>query len=105
MTTANFELAKSRQEVISLLHQHKFEWRRLYGIQDMALFGSLARNEANPSSDVDLCVILDPPNPFALVHFREAVEELVGRRVDVVTRWPGMNPILQKEIERDAVSI
>jgi hypothetical protein len=33
------------------------------------------------------------------------VQELVGLRVDVVTRWPGMNPALQREIERDAVSI
>jgi hypothetical protein len=35
----------------------------------------------------------------------EPVQELVGLRVDVVTRWPGMNPALQREIERDAVSI
>lgn len=54
---------------------------------------------------VDLCVTLDPPNPFALVHFRETVQNLLGLRVDVVTRWPGMNPALQREIERDAVSI
>ena len=50
-------------------------------------------------------VSLDPPNPFALVHFRAAVQELVGLRVDVVTRWPGMNQALQREIERDAISI
>jgi uncharacterized protein len=95
----------TRQQLISLLSQHKQEWQRLYGIQDITLFGSLARDEGNASSDVDLCVILDPPNPFALVHFRDAVQELVGRRVDVVTRWPGMNPALQREIERDAVLI
>lgn len=35
----------------SLLRQHKKEWRRLYGIQDIALFGSLARDEATASSD------------------------------------------------------
>ena len=74
-------------------------------IWTFVLFGSLARDQANPGSDLDLCVTLEPPNPFALVHFRNAVQELVGLRVDVVTRWPGMNPALQREIERDAVSI
>jgi predicted nucleotidyltransferase len=103
----------TRQELINLLSQHKHEWQRLYGIQDITLYsfgeacgyGSLARDQGNASSDLDLCVILEPPNPFALVHFREAVQELVGLRVDVVTRWPGMNPALQREIERDAVLI
>lgn len=103
--TATAPSTLTRQQLINLLSQHKQEWQRLYGIQDITLFGSLARDEASACSDVDLCVILDPPNPFALVHFREAVQELVGLRVDVVTRWPGMNPALQREIERDAVSI
>ena len=98
-------LFRSRQQLILLLSQHKQEWCRLYGIQDIALFGSRAREEAASGSDLDLCVTLDPPNPFALVHFREAVQELVGLRVDVVTRWPGMNQALQREIERDAISI
>lgn len=103
--TATAPVPPTRQQLIRLLRQHKQEWRRLYGIQDIALFGSLARDEATASSDVDLCVTLDPPNPFALVHFRETVQNLLGLRVDVVTRWPGMNPALQREIERDAVSI
>jgi len=98
-------LELTRQQLINLLNQHKQEWRHLYGIQAITLFGSMARDEATASSDIDLCVILEPPNPLALVHFRDAVQKLVGRRVDVVTRWPGMNPALQREIDRDAVSI
>ena len=103
--TATAPVPQTRQQLTSLLSQHKQEWKRLYGIQDITLFGSRARDQGNASSDLDLCVTLEPPNPFALVHFREAVQELVGLRVDVVTRWPGMNPALQREIERDAISI
>ena len=98
-------LELTRQQLFNLLSQHKQEWRSLYGIQAITLFGSLARDEATTSSDIDLCVILEPPNPLALVHFRDAVQNLVGRRVDVVTHWPGMNPALQREIKRDAVPI
>lgn len=95
----------SRDQVIALLSQHLPEWRRRYGVQEMSLFGSLARNEATPQSDVDLCVSLDPPNPLSLVHFQQAVEHQLALRVDVFTRWPGMNPALKEQIERDAVSI
>ena len=105
MTPIDAGLSRNQQQVIDLLSQHKLEWRRLYGIQELSLFGSLARNEAIPGSDVDLCVILEPPNPFSLVHFQEAVQQLLGVRVDVVTRWPGMNPALKQEIERDAIQI
>lgn len=105
MNPDDSRLTRNQQRVIDLLSQHKLEWRRLYGIQELTLFGSLARNEANPGSDVDLCVILEPPNPFSLVHFQQAVQQLLGVRVDVVTRWPGMNPALKQEIERDAIQI
>jgi predicted nucleotidyltransferase len=40
-----------------------------------------------------------------LVHFQEAVQQLLGVRVDVVTRWPGMNPALKQEIVREAIQI
>lgn len=105
MTPVDQGLARSRQQVIELLSQHMPEWRRLYGIQELALFGSLARSEAIPGSDVDLCVSLDPPNPLSLVHFQQAVQQQLGVRVDVVTRWPGMNPALKQEIERDEIQI
>ena len=105
MIAIDIGLSRNQQQVIDLLSQHKLEWRRLYCIQELALFGSLARNEANPGSDVDLCVILEPHNPFSLVHFQQAVQKLLGVRVDVVSRWPGMNPALKQEIERDEISI
>jgi len=105
MTPIDPGLARNQKQDIDLLSKHKQEWRRLYGIQELARFGSPTRNEANPGSDVDLCVILEPPNPFSLVHFQQAVQQLLGVRVDVVTRWPGVNPALQQEIERDAISI
>ncbi len=95
----------SRDQVVALLSAHLPEWRRRYGIQEISLFGSLARNEARVGSDVDLCISLDPPNPLSLVHFQQDVEQQLGMHVDVVTRWPGMNPALKKEIERDAISI
>ena len=65
----------NRQDVLNLLQERKGLWRQRYGITRLGLFGSLARGEARPDSDVDLCVSLDPPNPFCLVHFKQEVEQ------------------------------
>jgi predicted nucleotidyltransferase len=70
MSPIDPELARNQRQVIDLLSQHKLEWRSLYGIQELSLFGSLARNEAIPGSDVDLCVNLEHPNPSLWFTFR-----------------------------------
>jgi predicted nucleotidyltransferase len=67
--TATTPIPPTRQELIRLLRKHKQEWRSLYGIQDITLFASQARDEATASSDVDLCVIFDPPSPLPLCTF------------------------------------
>jgi hypothetical protein len=58
----------------------------LYGVQDIRVFGSVARGEAGPDSDIDLLVDYIPGHGgFAFVEFCDAVEKLLGRRVDVIT--------------------
>lgn len=56
-------------------------------IRELSLFGSVARGEARPDSDVDLLVEFDPDNEWSLFDFarlhREA-EALFGRKVDVI---------------------
>jgi predicted nucleotidyltransferase len=57
-----------------------------YGVRDIRVFGSVARGEAGPDSDLDLLVDYTPGHGgFAFVEFCDAVEKLLGRRVDVVT--------------------
>jgi len=72
MNPADPDHGLSRDQVIALLSSHLPEWRRRYGIQTLALFASLARLEASPGSDVDLCISLDPANPLSLVHVPES---------------------------------
>jgi len=91
----------NRQDVLNLLQERKGLWRQRYGITHLGLFGSLARGEAGPDSDVDLCVSLDPPNPFCLGHFKQEVEQALQVPVDVISLWDRMNPALR----RRAVSV
>ena len=95
----------NRQDMLNLLLERKGQWRQRYGITRLGLFGSLARDEEGPDSDVDLCVNLDPPNPFCLVHFRQEVEQALQVPVYVISLWDRMNPALRCRIHQEGVFV
>lgn len=76
-----------------------------YGILSMRLFGSMARDEENERSDVDVFVDTDTPNPFLLMQAKDYLETAVGRSVDVVRNHRNLNPRLRSRIERDGVLV
>jgi predicted nucleotidyltransferase len=62
---------------------------RRYGVRELALFGSAARGESRPESDLDMMVEFAPGERVGLIRFEslaEELESLTGRRVDLVTR-------------------
>ena len=66
------------------------------------LFGSFARGEETPDSDVDILVVLDHSQPVGLKFFGmyEDLKELLNRNVDLVTE-PSLSPSARKSVERD----
>ncbi|MEB3332020.1 MAG: nucleotidyltransferase family protein [Synechococcaceae cyanobacterium] len=89
--------------MLPLLRAHQGEWRQRYQLQRIGLFGSLARNEATASSDVDVWVELDPLTPFATVHLKQELEALLQRPVDLVRLRKRMNPALRQAILQEGV--
>ena len=78
---------------------------RKYGVKKMSLFGSAARNELRPESDVDLLVEFKPkqgPSLWGQVRMQEALSPLFGGR-QVNIAGPGIldNPYRRATIERD----
>jgi predicted nucleotidyltransferase len=66
--------------------RHLLDAAHARGVRRVRVFGSLARGEAAPASDVDLLVDLEPDRTLLdLVGFRREVEELLGLPVDVAT--------------------
>jgi predicted nucleotidyltransferase len=77
---------------------------RRYGVKELSLFGSGARGELRPDSDVDIMVEFDPGAHIGLIGFEslaEELESLAGRRVDLVTRR-GLKPWVRPAVLRDA---
>jgi predicted nucleotidyltransferase len=97
--------ALSGDEVRRLLTAHGSEFRARFGLERLRVFGSMARHDDTPASDVDLIAAfrgeVDVDRYFGLIH---AVEDLVGRRVDLVTET-ALRPELRARVERDAIDV
>ena len=90
------------EQVATILREHQAELHR-WDIASLAVFGSVARGEAGPDSDVDLLV--DFGRPVGLFHFvrlQRRLEEILGRRVDLVTR-DALRPTMRAQVLTEAV--
>jgi uncharacterized protein len=74
-----------------------------YRIAELAVFGSRARGDATPASDVDLLYVLRPDARlgFAIDDLEDDLSDLFGRRVDLVAR-KAVHPLLRPEVEAQA---
>jgi uncharacterized protein len=97
--------ADRRDEVLAILRAFKGERADEFGILELGLFGSMARNAAGADSDVDVCIRMRTPDGFAMVHIRDELEARLGRRVDVVRVRERMNPLLMARIEQDGIFV
>lgn len=74
-----------------------------HGFARLAVFGSVARGEAGPSSDIDLLVEAPPgTSTFGLVRFQQLIERVLDRHVDLV-EYGGLKVGLDDDIRREAV--
>lgn len=95
----------SKQQALTALQQFKKEVGSEYGIVSLGIFGSLARNQANEGSDIDVIVETKKVDAFQIIHIKEELEELLNTHVDIVRKRERMNPFLKKRIERDVVYV
>ena len=96
-----------RDRVLALLRGQEPELRAL-GVKRLRLFGSIARGEAGPQSDVDLLAELDHSFKFSLIDhvgLEYDLADLLGRRVDLSTAPWKMRPRMRERVERDAIEI
>jgi predicted nucleotidyltransferase len=91
-----------RERVLDVLRRNR-EDLRSYGATSISVFGSVARGEAGPGSDVDLLVEVDDRMTlFRLSHLKDRLEDLLGKPVDLVT--PGaLRPQFRDTILAEAI--
>ena len=96
----------SRDEILDALRNSREDLRRDFGVESIALFGSVARGDADASSDIDILVeVPGPISLFGLVALQLRLQELLNApKVDVVLR-DSIFPPLRERILAEALRV
>lgn len=95
----------NRDEVLNLLRTHKPTLAERFGVAELAIFGSFARDEAGEDSDLDVLARFEGPTTSKRYFGAQFyIEDLLGREVDLVTRKE-LRKELRPYVERDIIHV
>jgi predicted nucleotidyltransferase len=93
-----------RDDILTKLTAHRAHLQAL-GVRSLRLFGSVARDEAVPGSDVDLLVDFEqPPTYSGFMDLRIYLEDLLEAPVDLITER-GLRERVRPFVEKDAIRV
>lgn len=94
-----------RSTALRLLRKQRQELVDRYHIASLSLFGSVARNEARPDSDVDLLVEFDQPvGLFQFIELQQRLETVLGCKVDLGTPR-SLKPRIKEHVLQEAIRV
>lgn len=88
-----------------MLSQYKPTAISKYGLSRIGIFGSVARGEQTPDSDVDVCYEGQVPSLLTLDYIQCDLEKLFGCRVDLVRVRENMNSLLRQRIQKEGIYV
>lgn len=95
---------RTQQEYINILKSHADELKNKFGISYMRLFGSVARDNHNEDSDVDVFVVM-PANAYNLCAAADYLEDILGTNVDLIRKHDNMRPFFLNQIMKYGIDI
>lgn len=90
-----------QEGILKQLNQRAEELKQNFSVRSIGLFGSLARNEADRESDVDILVDFVEPTFDNYMDLKFYLERLFGRPVDLVTAdtvKPRLKPVIERQV-------
>ena len=95
----------TKDVVLTLLRAHKAALSQRFGVTQLALYGSFARDQAAADSDVDILVRFStPPNWRQYFDAQSYLEDLLGRPVDMATH-KDLRAEIRPFVEREAIRV
>ena len=94
---------KTREEYLNDIKQFKKEFANKFGILSIGIFGSVARNEHQSESDLDVFVELQEPDFFIMSDIKERLEQICNCKIDLLRLRKKLRPLLLKRIEQDGI--
>jgi len=93
-------------EALRILAEHRQELHEKHHVKEIWIFGSFARGDQTPVSDIDIMVSFDEPVGWEIVDLQRYLEELLGVKVDLVARRVVQaKPFLWQAVEKELISV
>jgi hypothetical protein len=94
-----------KQQALAVLHTHRAEIVQRFGVRHLALFGSTARGDARPDSDVDVLVDFSEGATLrGYMGLKFYLEAVLNQAVDLVTQQ-ALRKELRPRIEKEAIDV
>ena len=100
----DMEAAMDKETILSYLKSNKERLKKEYEIEQIGIFGSYARNEANENSDIDIFVKMKP-DFFKVIGLKQQLEEYFNKKVDIVRLREKINNALKRRILKDGIYV
>ncbi|MES0490775.1 MAG: nucleotidyltransferase domain-containing protein [Leptospirales bacterium] len=94
-----------RNDYIDILKIQKPILHKLYGVTRLGVYGSVAREENDADSDIDIVIEMVKPDLFNMVHIKQHLEEVLGCVVDLIHYREKMNPYLKARIDSEIIDV
>jgi len=91
-----------KDRILAILKNFKENHAKEYGIVEIGIFGSIARNEEKEDSDIDIVFKTDIPNLFRTARMKVELEKIFEKPIDIVRLRDNMNSQLKQNIIREA---
>jgi hypothetical protein len=93
------------KEVIEKLRELKPVLKERYGIEEFAVFGSMARGDYKENSDVDIAIIkAKDKDYFKMLDTKYFLEDMLNKKVDM-GYYDSIRPIIRKRIDKDLIYV
>jgi uncharacterized protein len=89
-------------ELFDIIKSHANDIKIRFCVKRIGIFGSFARGEQTESSDIDILVEFEKPTFRNFMNLSFYMEDLLGRKVDLVT-VKGLHPRIRPYVEKDVI--
>ena len=94
-----------KSEILQYLKKFKEENRNKYHIEKIGVFGSVSRDEAKESSDIDVVIKLEKQDLFEIIGIKQDLQAMLHYPIDIVSYRQRMNSFLKSKIDEEAIYV
>ena len=97
--------ALGKESILSMLKVYYSNNRAALGIEKIGLFGSFARGEAGPDSDIDILITLEKPDLFLYSTISRQLETVFGRHIDLISSKSHLPESFKNRIDKEVIYV